>query len=75
MYVYMLETSFLLSFDCYTGVQWMWSGFDKLAKTVFYKVVVSEAFGVTIKQMNPFAGGHSPIMFSCYSIVMVLSDA
>ena len=57
------------------GVQWMWSGFDKLAKTVFYKVVVSEAFGVTIKQMNPFAGGHSPIMFSCYSIVMVLSDA
>ena len=59
----------------YNGVQWMWSGFDKLAKTVFYKVVVSEAFGVTIKQMNPFAGGHSPIMFSCYSIVMVLSDA
>ena len=44
-------------------------------KKVFYKVVVSEAFGVTIKQMNPFAGGHSPIMFSCYSIVMVLSDA
>ena len=44
-------------------------------KKVFYKVVVSEAFCVTIKQMNPFAGGHSPIMFSCYSIVMVLSDA